>query len=589
MRSSFAHPPSITIASPLRPKNQMALRTQTSVADLSPAQTTRLDQSLAALSAQKQAWAQLPIPEIISLLDEVLAALPGVEAEFMRASLAITGGQPASPTASEAWFNLSVLYRSLRFHRASLQRLARGLDPLPPEKLRLNAAGYLEAPLLPASLADRIALPGIRASVWLDPANPTQAAAYRQPDPAGSLCVVFGGGNAAALIGVDAIQKLLVERQVVLVKANPVNEALIPAYRQAFAPFIRRGLLEIIASTIPEAGYLAHHPQVDELHITGSERTYDAITFGPGEEGQGRKAQKQPILQKRFTAELGNISPVIIVPGPWSPADLRYQSRKIGSWLIPNSGHNCLTPRMLIQHAGWDQRQTLNQSIAAFLDRNETRPAYYPGSQDIYDDFTAAHPEAQRLGRRHEGFLPWTFITDLDPADREEICFTREPFIGLFSETALPAQSIPDYIRAAVKFANQHLWGTLTASIVVHPQSLKDPAVAQALEEAIRDLDYGTVIVNHWGALAYYTASTPWGGAPGRDIYDIQSGIDWVNNPYMFDAPQKSVLRAPFRQIPDPFMADARNSYPYFARDTRYQSNPSLSNLLRLLWAALRS
>jgi hypothetical protein len=37
-----------------------------------------------------------------------------------------------------------------------------------------------------------------------------------------------------------------------------------------------------------------------------------------------------------------------------------------------------------------------------------------------------------------------------------------------------------------------------------------------------------------------------WGGYPGRDIYDIQSGIGFVNNMLMFDKPQKAIVRGQF-------------------------------------------
>ncbi len=555
---------------------------------LSIAEEAALEANLNSLSAKKTEWAQLPISEYIEIIDEILREIPAVEAAWIAACLDTNGGQPGSLTEAEAWFNLSIIYRLLRFLRASLARLAKDQSPFPPQKLHRNAFGHLEAPLLPSSLFDRFSLPGIHASVWLDTENNSQAAAYQHPSQ-GSLCMIFGAGNVPAVVPIDLLHKLFVERQVVIVKTNPVNENMLPSLKRIFDPLIRRGYLQIISGDIAEGGYLAHHPQVDELHITGSDRTYEAILFGPGEAGQRRKAQKKPLLTKRFTAELGNISPVIIVPGPWSEADLRYQSRKIGSWLMPNSGHNCVTPHVLINHQNWDQRQSLNQFIASFLNQNPARDAYYPGSRDLHRAFLNAHPDALQLGQPQEDFLPWTFIPDLDPNDREEICFNREAFFGFFSETGIEAESIPDYISKAVEFTNQTLWGTLTAAIVVHPQSLKDPVIAQAVEMAINELDYGTITLNHWGALPYFLAISPWGGAPGHDIYDIQSGMDWVNNPFMFDAPIKSVIRAPFRQIPDPFMADAPNSLPYFKRDTRFQSQPNAANLTHLLWAALRS
>jgi aldehyde dehydrogenase (NAD(P)+) len=106
----------------------------------------------------------------------------------------------------------------------------------------------------------------------------------------------------------------------------------------------------------------------------------------------------------------------------------------------------------------------------------KTRKAYYPGSFELHQQFINAHPQALQLGQPQEGHLPWTFITDIDPANEDDICFKREPFMSLYSETALEANSVVDFIEQAVAFANEKVWGTLVASIVVHPKSMKDPA-----------------------------------------------------------------------------------------------------------------
>jgi aldehyde dehydrogenase (NAD(P)+) len=95
--------------------------------------------------------------------------------------------------------------------------------------------------------------------------------------------------------------------------------------------------------------------------------------------------------------------------------------------------------------------------------------------------------------------------------------------------------------------------------------------------------------VNHWGALPYYMAITPWGAYPGHEIHDIQSGIGKVHNPLMFTDVEKSVIRAPFISIPDPYVAHAKRSYRYFRQDTRYQHEPGVLNLIKLLWAAALS
>ena len=562
---------------------------------ISKAAKSELDGIVARLDARKDEWAQLAISEKIAILNEIKRDLPVIEEQWVAAGLAVTEAPRGSMGEAEEWFTLSVLYRMLRMLRASLLALEKGISPPIPGKVKRHQDGHLVAEVMPANLFESLAMPGIRAEVWLGTDGeskdgmPFQAAFYRQKNSQGSLCLVLAAGNVASLIPGDFLQKLFVEGQVVLVKTNPVNANLLDSLQKGFRALIERGYLQIIDGGAQEGTYLVNHERVNELHITGSDKTFEAIVFGPGQAGRRKKKARKPLITKRFTAELGNVSPVIIVPGPWTARDISYQASKIGSMLIPNSGHNCLTPRVLIQREGWPQGQALNQAIVEFLDRNETRKAYYPGSQAIFDDFIEAHPNALQLGQRRENDLPWTFIRDLNADQREDICFNREAFISLFSETRLNANSSVEFIEQAVEFANEGLWGTLTAAILVHPKSLRNQEIGVAVEQAVADLNYGSVTVNHWGALAYYAVAAPWGGAPGQDIYDIQSGINWVNNPLMFDQPIKSVIRAPFRQIPDPYRADSKNSLNYFKRDMRFQAHPNALNLARLLWAAVRS
>ena len=234
----------------------------------------------------------------------------------------------------------------------------------------------------------------------------------------------------------------------------------------------------------------------------------------------------------------------------------------------------------------WEHRERLNKGIADFLDGIKTTKAYYPGSFDLHQQFIDAHPEALQLGNPQEGHLPWTFIPDVDATNAEDICFNREPFMSLYSETSLEGNDIVEYIGKAVEFANNKVWGTLVASIVVHPKSMKDPVVGKAVNQAIEDLRYGSIVINNWGALAHYMTGTPWGAYPGSDIYDIQSGMGFVNNPFMFDRVQKSVIYSDFAPIADPFLAD-RINYFWFRQDTRYHYNPSVANMFNLVWQAM--
>jgi hypothetical protein len=320
--------------------------------------------------------------------------------------------------------------------------------------------------------------------------------------------------------------------------------------------------------------------------MTGSSRTFESIVFGPGADGQRRKQARQPIFTKPFTAELGNISPIIVVPGPWTDKDIQNWSVRFGSWLSANGAYTCSTPRMLIQMENWDRRDKLNQEIIDFLAGMKTRKAYYPGSFELHKQFVDAHPNARQLGSPQDGHLPWTFIPNIDSTYEDDICLKREPFMSLCSETALKADNIVEYIGKAVEFANEKLWGTLVATIAVHPNSMKDPQIAAAIDQAIADLRYGSVVINYLGGFAYYVATTPWGGYPNTNIYDVQSGIGFVNNYLMFDRPQKSVVYAPFNSL-DPTLVNVSNNYRYFIQAARYGCNPTLGNLLKLFWTVM--
>lgn len=50
----------------------------------------------------------------------------------------------------------------------------------------------------------------------------------------------------------------------------------------------------------------------------------------------------QPKCTKEVTAELGNVTPYIIVPGPWSDTDIAYHAANVAAGLANNNGHNCL-------------------------------------------------------------------------------------------------------------------------------------------------------------------------------------------------------------------------------------------------------
>ena len=255
---------------------------------------------------------------------------------------------------------------------------------------------------------------------------------------------------------------------------------------------------------------LVNHPGVDTLHITGSDRTYDAIVFGTGAEGEARKREDRPLVTKPFSAELGNLTPIIVVPGRWSAAELRYHADNVATMLTNNAGFNCTTSRVIVTARRWPQREAFMDMVRRRLTATPTRLAYYPGAHDRFDSFRVAHPEAQLLGTADEGHLPWMLVPGLSPDAAGDPCYRVEAFCSVTAETPIDADDVEGFLARATAFANERLWGTLNATIVVDPRTMCDPAGRPAVELAIEQLDYGAVALNHWSALGYASGVTPW-------------------------------------------------------------------------------
>jgi len=561
-----------------------------------PTSRAALDAAVAELKARRSAWVATAPAARIRLLDELVRDVAAVADRWVAACVEAEGLDPgdASSAGEKAIIGPYLVLRYLRLLRASLRGIERTGTPRIPGPVAARPDGRVVARVFPADRYDRLMYLGVRGDVWMAPAvraaelPSTQAVAYRRPD-VGAVCLVLGAGNVSSIGPLDTLGKLFVENRVVVLKMHPVNAYLGPILEAGLATLIREGFVRIVQGGAVEGGYLCHHPDVEELHITGSDRTYEAIVYGAGPEGHERKLRDEPLLHKPFSAELGNITPVIVVPGPWSAADVAYQADNVATMLTNNAGFNCTTSRVIVTAAGWSGREAFLDALRARLVATPVRHPYYPGAIDRYEAFMAAHPEGRRFGAYDGGRLPWALIGDLDPAARDEICYTTEAFCGISGETAIPAASVAEYLDRAVEFANERLWGTLNATLIVHPASLRDPGTAAALERAIANLRYGTVALNHWSALGFALGVTPWGAYPGHVRTDIGSGTGFVHDALMLSRAEKTVLRAPFRAWPKPaWFGSHRRADRLAAWLVRFEADPGLRHLPGILAQALR-
>lgn len=561
-----------------------------------PTARPQLDEAVARLQEASRELVRLSLEQRIGLARSMQEGYLKIAEPSVQAACRAKGIPLGTPAEGEEWVGPAFVVRHLRLIQESLDSIRRTGNP-PTGKVGHTVDGRLAVQVFPANRIDALLYNGVRVDVHLqrgvteEQMNASRARFYKAPDHDGRVVLVLGAGNINAIVSMDLLTKLFNEGKVCLVKMNPVNSYLGPYLEAAFAEAIACNFLAIVYGGANEGEYLAHHPEVDEIHLTGSDRTYEAIVWGPpGPERAQRMERGTPLLTKPVAAELGNVSPAIVVPGPYTDKELAYQAEDILSGLVYNASFNCNAPKVLITPKGWPLREALLAAVERVLAQVPTRKAYYPGARERWNAFSKGHGDVRKLGTAGEEALPWALIPGLDPQDRSERAFREESFCPILFETQVGSADPVDFLDRAVDFANERLWGTLCAGLVVHPKVTSDPALRDATERAIARLRYGAVSVNAWSGYVFAFGTPPWGAYPGSTATDIQSGVGWVHNTPMLEGIEKAVLRHPITMRPKPpTFPSHRNAHRLVRRVTALEEQASWAKVPGVLAAAMRA
>jgi aldehyde dehydrogenase (NAD(P)+) len=408
------------------------------------------------------------------------------------------------------------------------------------------------------------------------------------------LGLVLGAGNIAAIAPLDVFHKLFAENEVAMLKMNPVNDYLIEFLNAALKPLIDRGFVRIVRGGTDVGQYLCNHPLVETLHITGAGASHDAIVWGPGEQGRANKAANTPINTRQITSELGAVCPTIVVPGPWSAADIRFQAEQVATQKLHNSGFNCVACQVLVLPKDWAQKSAFVQALESVIQNALPRGLYYPGAPERLAEFCTNNPTFKTLKRSGGQDLVMSTL-DLGNAKAR----STEVFAPALNVVEIGGQDAEAYLIAAIALANSQLYGTLGANIVIHPSTIAQIG-RQRFEAILADLHYGTIAINAWTGLGFLSAQSPWGAFPGHTLDDVQSGIGVVHNTMLFDKTERAVVEAPFRPFPRNLLSLSFTLLPrppWFVTNRKgailgqllvaFQHRPSLLKMPRIFWNAL--
>ena len=491
-----------------------------------------LDAAIADLGTGARAWSLLTLGQRRALLRRVHATTAAVAEEWADVASTSKGLAPGHPLRGEEW--LSGPYAALvavDAYADTLGALDAGRSPIAGVKTGTAPGGRTVVHTSPLTATDRLLLSGYSTEVWLEPGVTADAArraaglGQRHPSDSGGVGLVLGAGNITSIPYLDVLYELMAFNRVAILKVNPTQDALVPVFERALAPLIEPGFLRIVTGGGDVGAYLTRHPSISHVHITGSEATFRAIV---------------PSLSVPISAELGGVSPIIIVPGQWSAADLRYQAEHVVTMRLHNSGHNCIAGQVVLLSRDWPQRTDFLRELRAAYDRAPERPVWYPNSDKKMDAARDAYPDAARCGDGSRTLV-------LAAPDNAESLETTEYFSPVLGVVTL-AGTGQEFLDAAVAHANDRLTGTLGANVLIDPAT--QSALGAGFERAIADLHYGTVAVNAWTAFGFLTPTATWGAYPGGTVDDAPSGIGIVHNAFLLDRVERTVVRGPFRPFP---------------------------------------
>ena len=557
-----------------------------------PPSADALDDALHTLAANKHVWARTSVAARIAMLRAMKESLM-LRAQAWAVTSAERKGIPAgSPLVGEEWLagpyacmsalNLYIETLGAQPGKAYLGKLAQ----------RTLANGQLAVKVFPHNLMETLLAGGVRAEVWMEPgidaaSLPSHTAkAYAAPEATrtGKVALVLGAGNVNAIAPLDVLYKLLVEHEVCIVKLNPVNDYMLPFFSAMLQPAIDLGVVRIFKGGADVGEYLCSHPMVEAIHITGSEAVHDAIVWGAGDEARQRKAAGTPKNPRPIHSELGAITPTIVVPGPWSAADLRFQAEAVVTQKLQNCGFNCAASQVLLLSSGWDLAPRFEQLVKDAMRDAPQRVPYYPGASKRVDDVKQRYPQAEVLTRAN-ALTERVFVAlDAKPADRHFL--DHEVFGAALGRVLLAPADPEQFLRAAVEYANTQLRGTLSANIIIHPKTIK--AMGPRFDALLLELEYGAIGVNVWAAYSFLLATATWGAFPGHTLADVQSGRGIVHNAFMFDRAQRTVVSGPFRAFPKPpWFVTHRKADQLGPKLTEMEYRPSFLKLPGIMLTAM--
>lgn len=513
------------------------------------------------LTISPDGWAKVDHPTRLFYLQSCRTNLKRVAPVWVEVEAKLRGHDEHSAAGAESWMLGPLpLARMLRYLEDGLQ--CGGRPKVGSHRLRID--GRSISRVFPYGPYEALLFWGTQAQVW-SVGSELQGQEYRESrDTPQGPALVLGASNVSSIGATDVLSKLFCENRPVVCKVPPRLEALMPIFEEVFYPLIRDRHVQFVCGGAELGKELVSNSVFETVHLTGAASTYQFLKKNNTFEG------------RTFTAELGCVTPAILVPGEWSDKEIAYQARHLVSVLTMNGGYNCVSPQILVMSQDWPQREQFLAALREQLVLGSQRDDLFPGAEERREEFREQYEDGEIYGPRT--------LVQLDP-DSDQRLFQEEAFCGMLGWVELDASGVEDFLSKASTFCNQTLWGDLSCLMLLPPSTRRE--YEREVAQTITALEYGTVSVNVWAGVAFGSCVIPWGSyRGGRD----ETGRGWVHNTFFFDRPEKTVMKGDFvPPVPQPWLKPFPGLYDLGRRLFELDLEPSIPRLLRLARVYARS
>lgn len=388
----------------------------------------------------------------------------------------------------------------------------------------------------------------------------------------GSVVVILGAGNYSS--AVEIIKALFFDNHVAVHKPHPINEKPDEVWAQILAPLVAAKALAFC--TADQGPALTKDERVQKIYFTGGVETAKAILKG-----------LPPA--KSLVCEAGGVNPVLVVPAVWTTSQIQHHAQQIVTAARGNGGHVCARPQVVVTSKAWPQRQEFLDALhKAAKEEVFAQGQYYPTAAKTMQEFQSKYPDAtpiQPENGAHGTIAEFLLLPDEKP---DGYVTQHEAFTQVLAEVGLETENdAADFFAKAVPYVNQQVTGSLCVGILIPDATRKTHA--DAYEQAVTDLEYGSIGTNLLPIHIFFSQYTVW-GVKEQDYFDkkeLASGNGNFGNVFGFQNVQKTIIEDAFVSPLQLKFLNKKAISDTIAAMAQYAVMPTWYNLFRFFYYAV--